>query len=114
MSLNLNKELLDALFDTISSEVYVLEAQQDPDHTITGFRSLIANKESHIDDDSLDRELFDRFVSVIRTGEPLNIIFQHGNDQSKWYHIRAKKFNNGLIVQREDITASKQAEEKIM
>ena len=62
----------------------------------------------------MDRKLFDRFVSVIRTGEPLDIIFQDGNDQNKWYHIRAKKFNNGLIVQREDITAAKQAEEKIM
>jgi light-regulated signal transduction histidine kinase (bacteriophytochrome) len=39
------------------------------------------------------------------------MIFQ---DQDRWHHVRAKKFNNGLIVQREDITASKQAEEKIM
>ena len=114
MSLNLNNELLEALFDTISNEVYVLEAEQDSNDTITGFRSLIANKSAYGDNGSLDRELFDRFVSVIRTGEPLNIIFQDGNDQNRWYHIRAKKFNHGLIVQREDITASKQAEEKIM
>ncbi len=114
MSLKLDKELLEALFDTISNEVYILEAEQDSDHIITGFRSLIAKKGTHADNGSLDRELFDHFVSVIRTGEPLNIIFQHGNDQNRWYHIRAKKFNNGLIVQREDVTASKQAEEKIM
>ena len=46
MSLNLNNELLEALFDTISNEVYILEAEQDSDHAITGFRSLIANKET--------------------------------------------------------------------
>jgi hypothetical protein len=70
MSLKLDKELLEALFDTISNEVYILEAEQDSDHIITGFRSLMANKRAHADNGSLDTELFDHFVGVIRTGEP--------------------------------------------
>ena len=52
-------------------------------------------------------------MNVIETNEPLDMIF-HTWTQNRWHHVRAKKFNNGLIVYREDITAAKQAEEKIM
>jgi len=50
-------------------------------------------------------------VNVIETTEPLDIIVQ---DQDRWHRVKAQKFNNGLIVYREDITVAKQAEEKIM
>jgi hypothetical protein len=43
------------------------------------------------------------------------MIFQYGETvKNRWYHVKAKKFNNGLIVYREDRTIAKQAEEKIM
>jgi len=128
MSLNLDNQLLEAIFETISNEVQVLETVRNTEHTIIDFRYIIGSRGNHKSSENLsgklvlsiypwEREagLFDRFVKVVETGEPLDIIFQHGeSDQNKWYHIRAKKFNNGLIVYREDITMEKQAEEKIM
>ena len=115
MSLNLDSQLLEALFETISNEVHVLEAVKNSDHFITGFKSLMGNKGDAPDNGKLDRKLFDQFVNVVETGEPLDMIFQYGeNGENRWYHVKAQKFNNGLIVYREDITIAKQAEEKIM
>lgn len=113
MTLNLNNDLLKTLFETISNEVLVLEPVRNSDHIITDFKSLIGNK---ITGNGIpDGKLFDQFVDVIETGEPLDMIFQHQeNGQNGWYRVKAQKFNNGLIVHREDITVAKQAEEKIM
>jgi light-regulated signal transduction histidine kinase (bacteriophytochrome) len=114
MSLNLDNQLLEALFDTISNEVHILEAVRNSDHTITDLKPLMANK-AGTGNDKLDNLLFNEFVNVIETGKPLDNIFQHHeNGQDTWYHVKAQKFNSGLIVYREDITMAKQAEEKIM
>ncbi len=116
MSLNLDNQLLEALFETISNEVHVLESVRNSDHTITDFKSLIGNKAANTSGNGrLDHHLFDQFVDVVETGEPLDTILQYReNGQTRWYHVKAKKFNNGLIAYREDITIAKQAEEKIM
>src|SRR5678815_5421534 len=115
MSLNLDNQLLDALFETISNEVHVLEAVRNSGHTITDFKSLIGNKVADRTNGTLESKLFDQFVSVVKTGQPLDMVFQYDeNGENKWFHVRAKKFNSGLIAYREDITLAKQAEEKIM
>src|SRR6185369_9978625 len=115
MSLNLDNDLLKALFETISNEVHVLEAVRNSDHVVTDFKPLIKNQATNAANGKLDNRLFDQFVNVVETGEPLEMIYQHhDNDQKYWYHVKARKFNNGLIVHREDITVAKQAEEKIM
>jgi signal transduction histidine kinase len=116
MSLNLDNQLLEALFETISNEVYVLEAVRNSNHIITDFKSLIGNKATTSPGNGrLDNHLFDQFVDVVETGEPLDTILQYRDKgQIRWYHVKAKKFNNGLIAYREDITIAKQAEEKIM
>ena len=115
MSLNLDNQLLEALFETISNEVHVLEAVRNSDHMITDFKCLIGNKETNALNGQLDSGLFGQLVNVTETGEPLDIVIQHReNGQSGWYHVKAQKFNNGLIVYREDITTAKHAEEKIM
>ncbi len=115
MSLNLDNELLEVLFETISNEVYVFEAVRNSDHVITDFRSLIGDKTTGVNNGKLYNKLFEQFVNVIETGEPLDMVFQHQETgQDMWDHVRAMKFNGGLIVYREDITIAKQAEEKIM
>ena len=115
MSLNLDNQLLEALFETISNEVHVLEAVRNSDHTITGFKSLKGNKTTNGANGQLDNSLFGQFVNVTETGEPLDMVVQQReNGQRRWYHVKAQKFNNGLIVYREDITVAKQSEEKIM
>jgi light-regulated signal transduction histidine kinase (bacteriophytochrome) len=128
MSLNLNDQLLEAVFETISNEVQVLEAVRNEEYKISDFRYIAGSKALYEDNENLsdksvfsiypgkkEATLFDHFVGVVETGEPLDIVLRHTeNDQNKWYNIRAKKFNNGLIVYREDITIAKQAEEMIM
>ena len=94
MSLNLDSQLLDALFETISNEVHVLEAMRNSDHIITDFKSLVGNKVTNGTNGTLDSKLFDQFVKVVETGEPLDMVFQYGeNGQNKWFHVKAKKFN---------------------
>ncbi len=113
MNLNFDNQLLEALFETISNEVHVFEAVRDG-HIIKEFKPLIKNKPTD-GNGKLDAGLFDQFVDVVETGKPLDMILQHREDgQNRWYQVKAQKFNNGLIVYREDITMAKQAEEKIM
>jgi hypothetical protein len=87
MSLNLENGLLETLFETISNEVHVFEAVRNSDHIITDFKSLMGNKTTGVTNGKLYNKLFDRFVNVIETNEPLDMIFQ---DQDRWHHVRAK------------------------
>src|SRR5258706_7935306 len=124
MSLNLNNDILEAIFETFSNEVQVLETVRNTEHKIIDFKSIAGSKGTSENNENLtdklapwkkEAGLFDQLIKVVETGEPLDMIFRPDeNENNKWYHIRAKKFNNGLIVYREDITMAKQAEEKIM
>jgi light-regulated signal transduction histidine kinase (bacteriophytochrome) len=128
MDTNLNGELLKAFFEASSNEVHILEAVRDSDKVIKDFRYLMGSKVAYGGQVDLtgkllltvypwkkETGLFDHFVNVTENDEPLNLVFQYNqNGHKKWYNIQAKKFNNGLIVYREDITMAKQAEEKIM
>src|SRR5580765_8739938 len=128
MNGNLNSELLKAFFEASSSEVHILEAVRDSQDVIKDFKYLMGSKIAYGGKVDLtgkllltmypwkkETGLFDHFVHVAEKDEPLNLIFQYNhNGYKKWFNIQAKKFNNGLIVYREDITTAKQAEEKIM
>ena len=84
---------------TISNKVYVFEAVRNSDHVVTDFRNLVGDKAEHTGNGKLEVKLFDEFVNENETGESLNMIFQHQqNGQNRWYHVKAKKFNNGLII----------------
>jgi light-regulated signal transduction histidine kinase (bacteriophytochrome) len=127
MSLNPDFKLLETVFETISNEVQILEAVKDGD-AITDFRYLIGSKAAYGDNKALsgkfllslypwkkDKGLFDLFVKAVEKDEPLDVIFElDENGHNRWYHIKGRKFNNGLVLFREDVTIAKQAEEKIM
>jgi signal transduction histidine kinase len=128
MNVNIEKQLLEAVFETISNEVQVLEALLDSTGAIVDFEYLAGSKAAYGGDEDLRGRsllsvypwkkttgLFDRFVNVVEKDETLDeVININERGQSKWYHIRARKFNHGLVVFREDVTIEKQAEEKIM
>lgn len=128
MNWNLDDELLKAFFEASSNEVHILDAVRDSNNVIRDFRYVMGSKMAYGGKADLtgkllltvypwkkETGLFDHFVKVAETDEPLDLVFQyHHNGQKKWFNIQAKKFNNGLIVYREDITTAKQAEEKIM
>jgi len=128
MNLSLDTQLLETVFETISDEIHVLEAVRDNNNVITDFRYLMGTKAAYGGNEDLadklmlsvypwkkGRGLFDFFVRVVETGKTIDIIIPlNENGGSKWFHIKGKKFNNGLIINREDITVAKEAEEKIM
>lgn len=126
MNSNVNIQLWEAILETISSEVQVLEAVKNSSGKIIDFEYLLGTKGSYGNEDLKGRlmllvypwkkemGLFDKFVKVVETGETLNTIIQYPENGHKWYRIKAKKFNNGLVLIREDISVAKQSEEKIM
>ncbi|MEG3861476.1 response regulator [Microcoleus sp. herbarium12] len=55
-------------------------------------------------------ELFNRFVNIVETGEPLEQDFYYESGNSCWFHFVAVKLGDGFSVTIRDITARKQAE----
>src|SRR5258705_11948979 len=101
MNLNLNNDILEAIFETISNEVQVLETVRNTEHKIIDFKSIAGSKgtseNSENRSDKLapwkkEAGLFDQLIQVVETGEPLDRIFYlDENGNNNWYHIRAKK-----------------------
>ena len=129
MSLNLDKELLNEVFKTISSEVQVLEPIRDSANRIVDFRYVLdrslaygKNREdlqgktvATVFPWKKERGIIDDFIKVVERNEKLDTTVELGESgHTRWYQLKAKKFNDGLIVYREDVTTEKQAEEKIM
>jgi len=55
-------------------------------------------------------ELFDLFVNIVETGEPLQQDFHYESGESSWFHFVAVKLGDGFAITIRDITARKQAE----
>ncbi len=58
----------------------------------------------------VEPELFDKFVDVVETGEPLERDFYYPSGQSSWFHFVAVKLGDGFAITIRDITARKQTE----
>ena len=59
---------------------------------------------------NLDPNLFDQFVNVVETGEPLNQDFYYPSGNSCWYHYVVVKLGDGFAITVRDITKRKQTE----
>lgn len=59
---------------------------------------------------NLDSNLFDQFVNVVETGEPLDRDFHYISGDSCWYHYVVVKLGDGFAMTVRDITIRKQAE----
>ena len=127
MNLNLDFQLFETVFETISNEVQILEAIRDDNGSIVDFRYLTGSKAAYGKTNpngklvlslypwKKETGLFDRFVAVVEDGTPLDTTFERNdNGYSRWYRIKARKFNSGLVIIREDVTKDRQSEEKIM
>ncbi|WP_341733429.1 diguanylate cyclase [Microcoleus sp. EPA2] len=55
-------------------------------------------------------ELFQRFVEIVETGEPLEYDFYYEWGQSSWFHFVAVKLGDGFAITIRDITTRKQME----
>lgn len=58
----------------------------------------------------LEPDLFDRLVTIVETGEPLERDFYYQWGKSCWYQFAVVKMEDGLAITVRDITARKQAE----
>ncbi|MEH1783501.1 MAG: diguanylate cyclase [Nostoc sp.] len=59
---------------------------------------------------SLKPELFNHFVNLVETGEPLKRDFYYPLGNSCWYHFVAVKLSDGFAITIRDITGRKQIE----
>ena len=59
---------------------------------------------------NLDSDLFDQFVNVVETGEPVDRDFYYPSGDSCWYHYVAVKLGDGFAITVRDITTRKQTE----
>jgi light-regulated signal transduction histidine kinase (bacteriophytochrome) len=122
------RQLLEVVFKTIKDEVRILDAVRDNDNVIVDFKYSLGSRKLNGEQEDLagklflsvypsgiETGLFQRFVNVVEKNEVLNEIVQYNEgDGARSSHIKAQKFQDGLVVLREDVSISKQAEEKIM
>jgi two-component system cell cycle response regulator len=59
---------------------------------------------------NLAPDLFDRFVKVVDSGEPLDEDFYYSSGDACWYHYVAVKLSDGFAITIRDITTRKQTE----
>ncbi|MEZ2300657.1 MAG: diguanylate cyclase domain-containing protein [Microcoleus sp.] len=59
---------------------------------------------------NVDPELFQRFVEIVETGEPLEHDFYYEWEESSWFHWVAVKLGDGFAITIRDITTRKQME----
>jgi len=121
-------DIWEAVLEAISNEVQVLEPVRNDEGRIIDFVYVFGTKISYGSTEELkgrlllshypwkkENGLFELFVKVVETGKPVDTVIQYAdNGDPKWYHIKVKKFNDGIVVIREDVSANKKAEEKIM
>ena len=66
-----------------------------------------------------DTELFAAYCSVVETGEPIALDahpFQtvvDGRDVTAWYHVRAARLGDGLVIVTRDVSAERGATEAL-
>jgi signal transduction histidine kinase len=128
MSFNLDVHLLEEIFQSVSKEVQILDAVRDKNNLIIDFRYLAQNRTGNEKREGemegffsqpyfwkTQPGLFEHFVRTVEKDEPFDVKleFKEG-EHSRWFHVKGRKFNNGLILFQEDVTVSKLAEEKIM
>ncbi len=58
----------------------------------------------------IEPNLFDRFVAIVETGEPIERDFYYRLGESYWYQFVAVKLEDGLAITVRDITVRKQIE----
>lgn len=122
-----SRALLSSVLNSALDGIAAMQAVRDP---ITGniqdFRCLVVNPIiskalKHNRDDligklilkkllkNLDVNLFNKFVNVVETGEPLDEDFYYPSVDS-WYHYVAVKLGDGFAITVRDITSRKQTE----
>jgi diguanylate cyclase (GGDEF)-like protein len=123
-----SRSLLSGILNTALDGIAAMQAVRNPlTDDIQGFRCLAVNpiisrvlKRNHEDLigklvlrkllEKFAPELFDRFVTVVETGESLDEDFYYPSGDSCWYHYVAVKLGDGFTIAIRDITTRKETE----
>lgn len=126
MELPESKDLFQAVFDSASNGIAVMQSIYNDKGKVEDFSVLlfnpyaiswIGNREykgkrySEVFPNTKETGILDKFISVAETGKP--VVFEYGYyeaPQDHWFRIRAVKQNGLLVATFDDITESKQAE----
>lgn len=126
--LRASRELLDAILQAQAVSLCVYRATRDEAGNIVDLECTFANPVTEQVASGLDlvgrkysemfpflerQRVLDSFVRVIETGEPLDREFRYsGGTRSGWFRCIAVKLGDGLVLNIEDITLRKQAEDE--
>lgn len=123
-----SRSLLSGILNTVLDGIVAMQAVRDPlTDVIQDFCCLAVNpivsrvlnrkREDLIGKSflkeilkNLDPDLFNRFVKVVDSGEPLDEDFYYLSGDSCWYHYVAVKLGDGFAITIRDITTRKQTE----
>ncbi|MBD2665455.1 regulatory components of sensory transduction system [Richelia sinica FACHB-800] len=123
-----SRALLASVLNSSLDGIAAMQAVRDPrTGDIEDFRCLVVNPviakvfERNREDligklilkkflSNLEPGLFDQFVQIVETGEPLERDFEYPSGMSYWYHFVAVKLGDGFSITIRDITARKQIE----
>jgi signal transduction histidine kinase len=127
---SLNQALLDAIFGPVGNGMQVLQivrGQKAP----ADFKYLLPDGDGELsarsDGDGSHRlvvaqnpelenaDLLKGLKNLVQTGEHLEKVLQYGQDgTTNWVRIKAQKFGDDVIITKEDLTQTKEAEERLM
>ena len=120
-----SSDLLQTVFDTSIACIEVLECVYDHRYEIIDFTWKYYNRRTSLflqRQDLLGKRLlqeypvalknglFNRYISVARTGRPLEVELAPFSGANTWLHVMISKLDDGVVVIYHDITARKQAE----
>jgi PAS domain S-box-containing protein len=125
-----NRLLLEAILRNSSAGVLAYEAIRNTAGSIDDFRFILINPAAEwlsglsaatdigrrlleFDPAARNNGLFEKFVAIVQTGEPLE--FEHYSQlaEPRWYRISGSKLGDGLTVSYMDISEQKQHEETL-
>ncbi len=122
-----SRALLASILNSALDGIAALQAARDSHGEISDFRCLVINpviakvfsrsREELIGKlvfkkfiHRINADLFDKFIAIVETGEPLETDFYYPSGDSCWYHFVAVKLGDGFAITVRDITARKKIE----
>jgi PAS domain S-box-containing protein len=128
-----NQELLlRGILNTSPGGIMVLQAMRDAEDTIIDFeithinksvelltgaseKELIGQRITTLMADSVKEKMMDQFRTTAKTGNPVELQYQHRNEQDEVlrYHSKVAKYQDGVVSTFMDITTQKKMEEKL-
>jgi diguanylate cyclase (GGDEF)-like protein len=122
-----SRALLSSVLNTALDGIAALQAVRDSQGKISDFRCLVINpviakvfnrsREELIGKlvfkkfiHRINADLFDSFIAIVETGEPLEADFYYPLHESSWFHLVAVKLGDGFAITVRDITVRKKME----